>query len=160
MTFFISETLVSLIQKHPKFRSSIRKETENVKNRKDDIEKISDKYEKEIPNFKRPNICFAIGCLRTGGTVSDKLILIGTEIAASTTETEKSELSNWLKSVIGTFGDIVSIVSHETIHTQQKGKLSDLVEHTISEGVADFLSVKISGLTMLRPILRTEIKLI
>ena len=54
----------------------------------DDIEKILDKYEKEIPNFKRPNVCFAIGCLRTGGTVSDNLILIGTEIAASTPEKE------------------------------------------------------------------------
>ena len=145
---FKAEEYVSLIHKYPKFWSSIRKETENVKNRKDDIEKILDKYEKEIPNFKRPNVCFAIGCLRTGGTVSDNLILIGTEIAASTQETEKSELSNWLKSVIGTFGDIVSMVSHETIHTQQKGNLSDLAEHSISEGVADFLSEKISGLTI------------
>ena len=145
---FKAEEYVSLIHKYPKFWSSIRKETENVKNRKDDIEKILDKYEKEIPNFKRPNVCFAIGCLRTGGTVSDNLILIGTEIAASTKQTEKSELSNWLKSVIGTFGDIVSMVSHETIHTQQKGNLSDLAEHSISEGVADFLSEKISGLTI------------
>jgi hypothetical protein len=99
-----------------------------------------------LPNFKRPDICFAIGCLRTGGTVSDNLILIGTELAASTPETEKSELSPWLKSVIGTFGDIVSMVSHETIHTQQKkGKLKNLVAFTINEGVADFLSEKIAG---------------
>ena len=146
---FKAEEYVSLIHKYPKFWNSIRKETENVKYRTDDIEKILDKYEKEIPNFKRPNVCFAIGCLRTGGTVSDNLILIGTEIAASTPETEKSELSNWLKSVIGTFGDIVSMVSHETIHTQQKGGyLRDLAEHTISEGVADFLSENISGLTI------------
>jgi hypothetical protein len=142
---FTAEEYVSLIHKYPKFWSSIRKETEKVNNRKEDIEKILDKYEGEIPNFKRPNVCFAIGCLRTGGTVSENLILIGTEIAASTPETDKSELSNWLKSVIGTFGDIVSIISHETIHTQQKGNLSNLAEHSISEGVADFLSEKISG---------------
>ena len=146
---FKAEEYVSLIYKHPKFWTSIRKETENVRNKKDDIEKILDKYEKVIPNFKRPNVCFAIGCLRTGGTVSDNLILIGTEIAASTSKTEKSELSNWLKTVIGTFGDIVSMVSHETIHTQQKkGYSRDLVVHTVSEGVADFLSEKISGLTI------------
>jgi len=48
------------------------------------------------------------------------LILIGTELAASTPETEKSELSPGLKSIAGTFGDIISMVSHETIHTQQK----------------------------------------
>lgn len=145
---FTADEYISLIYKYPKFWSSIRKETENVKNRKDEIEKILDKYEKEIPNFKRPNVCFAIGCLRTGGTVSENLILIGTEIAASTPKTEKSELSNWLKSVIGTCGDILLMVSHETIHTQQKGNLRDLAEHSINEGIADFLSEKISGLTI------------
>jgi len=146
---FKAEEYISLIEKYPRFWISIRKETENVKNRKDEIEKILDKYESEIPNFKRPNVCFAIGCLRTGGTVSENLILIGTEIAASTPKTDKSELSNWLQSVIGTFGDIVSMVSHETIHTQQNGGyLRGLVEHTINEGVADFLSEKISGLTI------------
>lgn len=140
---------VSLIEKYPKFWISIRKETENVKNRKEEIEKIFDKYENEIPNFKRPNVCFAIGCLRTGGTVTDNLILIGTELAASNPETEKSELSTWLKTVIGTLGDIVSMISHETIHTQQtKDNLRDLAEFTLNEGVADFLSEKISGLTI------------
>jgi hypothetical protein len=144
---FKAEEYIKLLRKYPKFWISIRKETENVKYRKGEIIKILDKYEQEIPNFKRPNVCFGIGCLRTGGTVSNNLILIGTEIAASTRETEKSELSPWLKSVIGTNGDIVEMVSHETIHTQQKeGYLRDLVEHSISEGVADFLSEKISGI--------------
>lgn len=74
------------------------------------------------------------------------MILIGTELAASTPETEKLELSPWIKSVVGTFGDVVSMVSHETIHTQQtKSKLTNLVEFTINEGVADFLSQKIAG---------------
>lgn len=144
---FKAEEYIKLFKKYPKFWISIRKETENVTNRKSEIIKILDKYEQEIPNFKRPNVCFGIGCLRTGGTVSNNLILIGTEIAASTQDTEKSELSPWLKSVIGTNGDIVVMVSHETIHTQQKGGyLRDLVEHSISEGVADFLSEKISGI--------------
>ncbi|SIT02632.1 gliding motility protein GldB-related protein [Belliella pelovolcani] len=146
---FNAEEYNTLIAKYPRFWNSIRPETENVQNRKYDVEQLLDKYEKEIPNFKRPNVCFAIGCLRTGGTVSKNLILIGTEIAASTPDTEKSELSGWLKSVIGTFGDIESMVSHETVHTQQKkGRLSDLVDHTLNEGVADFLSEKISGLTI------------
>ncbi|NBL65857.1 hypothetical protein GV828_11655 [Flavobacterium sp. NST-5] len=145
---FTAEEYISLISQYPKFWHSIRKETEQIKYRKEDVEHILDQYEKEITNFKRPNVCFAIGCLRTGGTISDNLILIGTEIAASTPETEKSELSQWLKSVMGTFGDIVSMVSHETIHTQQQGQLRNLAEHSISEGVADFLSEKICSLTI------------
>lgn len=142
---FTAKEYISLIRKYPKFWNSVRKETEKVKYRKAEIEKVLDVYETALPNFKRPDICFVIGCLRTGGTTSNNLILIGTEIAASTTGTEKSELSIWLKSVIGTTGDIVSMVSHETIHTQQKGKLKNLVEFTINEGTADFLSEKIAG---------------
>ena len=143
-----SQEYVKLIGKYPKFWKSIRSETEKVKYRKIEIEKILDSYQEKIPNFKRPNVCFAIGCLRTGGTVSKNLILIGTEIAASTKETEKSELSNWLKTIIGSSGDIVSMISHETIHTQQKGYLKNLVEHSISEGVADFLSEKLTQLNI------------
>jgi hypothetical protein len=106
---FKAEEYIKLLRKYPKFWISIRKETENVKYRKGEIIKILDKYEQEIPNFKRPNVCFGIGCLRTGGTVSNNLILIGTEIAASTRETEKSELSPWLKSVIGTNLSLIHI---------------------------------------------------
>ena len=144
---FTAVEYVGLLGKYPKFWKSIRKETENIKNRKPEIEEILVQYETAIPNFKRPNVCFAIGCLRIGGTVSENLVLIGTEIAASTSETDKTELSPWLKTVIGTSGDIVAMISHETIHTQQKGgSLRDLVAHSINEGVADFLSERISGM--------------
>ncbi|RYY06536.1 MAG: hypothetical protein EOP43_06055 [Sphingobacteriaceae bacterium] len=143
---FTAEEYITLIKKYPKFWSSIRKETENVKFRKAEIEKVLDVYEKALPEFKRPNVCFAIGCLRTGGTTRDNLIVIGTELAASTTETNKSELSPWLKSIIGTLGDIFSMVAHEAIHIQQKdGLLKNLVEFSMNEGVADFLSEKITG---------------
>jgi len=146
---FNAEEYINIIEKHPKFWKSIRKETENVKNKKEEIEKVLDLYEALIPNFKRPNVCFAIGCLRTGGTVSENLILIGTEIAASTSETEKSELSDWLKSVIGKTGDLLTMVAHETIHTQQIGNLTrDLAVQSINEGVADFLTEKVLGNTI------------
>ena len=142
---FTAEEYVMLIGKYPRFWNSIRSETEKVKYRKAEIESILDLYESKLPDFKRPDVCFAIGCLRTGGTVSDHLILIGTELAASTPETERSELSPWLQSVVGTFGDVVAMVAHETIHTQQTGKLKNLAEFAINEGVADFLSEKITG---------------
>jgi hypothetical protein len=63
---FKAEEYVNLINKYPKFWKSIRKDTKNVKKKINDINKILDAYEKEFPNFKRPDICFAIGCLRTG----------------------------------------------------------------------------------------------
>lgn len=146
---FTAEEYSTLIAEYPKFWKSIRPETESIKNRKEEIEEVLDLYEKEIPKFKRPNVCFAIGCLRTGGTISDNLILIGTEIAASTPKTDKSELNFWLQNVIGKVGDVVSMVAHEVIHTQQFNHSKYiLVTGTISEGASDFLAEKITGLNI------------
>ena len=143
---FTAEEYVRLIGKYPRFWQSIRPQTEKIKNRKKEIEKLLDLFERALPEFKKPNVCFAIGCLRTGGTVTKDLILIGSEIAASDEKTEKSELSPWLQTIIGTFGDIVSMVSHEVIHTQQKSRFfTNLATRSINEGVADFLSEKIAG---------------
>lgn len=136
---FKAQEYVSLIRKYPKFWKSIRKETEKVKYKINEIQEIFVLYEKALPNFKRPNICFAIGCLRTGGTIAENMILIGTELAASTAETDASELSPWLKSVVGTFENIGAVISHESIHTQQKNRLKTLAEFALNEGVADFL---------------------
>jgi uncharacterized protein YjaZ len=142
---FTAKEYVINVGKFPKFWKSIRHSTENVKDRKLEIEKVLDDYEKLIPNFKRPNVCFAIGGLRTGGTIAKDLILIGTEIAASNSETDQSELTPWLKSVIGSSGDIVAMIAHETIHTQQIGVLKspNLVSFVMNEGVADFLAMSL-----------------
>ena len=148
---FKAEEYVNLINKYPKFWKSIRKDTKNVKKKINDLNKILDAYEKEFPNFKRPDICFAIGCLRTGGTISENLILVGTELAVSTSETDPSELSPWLQSVIGKFEAIDAIISHEMIHIQQKNKLKTLAEFAINEGVADFLSNNIGGVKINKP---------
>jgi hypothetical protein len=116
---FTAEEYVEKISKYPKFWKSIRPLTENIENRKQEIESVFEKYKKSLPGFKEPNVCFAIGCLRTGGTTAKNLILIGSEIAASNREVDKSEMSGWLERVIGTSGDIVSMIAHETVHTQQ-----------------------------------------
>jgi hypothetical protein len=142
-----------LIRHFPGFWRSIRNETLKVSERIAEIEDLLDKYETSLPNFKQPDICFAIGCLRTGGTISGDLILIGTEIAASTPETDTTRLSPWLKSVIGQVGDIVDMVAHETIHTQQREKdLKNLAEFALNEGIADFLSEQVTGLNINRRI--------
>jgi hypothetical protein len=144
---FTAKEYVDKIGKFPKFWKTVRPLTESVKNRKTEIEKVLDASEKSIPHFKRPNVCFAIGCLRTGGTTSSDLILIGTEIASANLEIDRSELTPWLKSVIGSTGDVVEMIAHEVIHTQQSNLLKSdlLITGVINEGVADFLAMKLLG---------------
>ena len=146
---FTAEEYVSKIQLYPKFWKSVRPLTEAIKDQKDKIEEVFTRYRKELPNYKQPNICFAIGCLRTGGTVSNDLILIGSEIAASNSEVDKSEMTGWVASAIGNNGDIVSMVAHEIVHTQQydSGKIkfgrNYLLQQTMSEGIADFITLEL-----------------
>lgn len=151
---FTAVEYVKKIRLYPKFWQSIRLPTENIAKRKDEIEAILDKYEECIPYFRRPDICFAIGCLRSGGTTEKGLILIGAEIAASTPAVDKSEMKGWLASVIGNTGDIISMVAHEAIHTQQfdlrliRRNKNLLLEQSLKEGVADFLTTELFGLNI------------
>ena len=71
-----------------------------------------------FPGFKIPDIYFGIGCLRQGGTIKGNTIIIGAELAAADTLIDKSELSTWLKSVVGKTGDIVAMTAHESIHVE------------------------------------------
>jgi hypothetical protein len=141
---FTSEEYVLKLSLYPKFWKSIRSKTLNIKTRKKEIEIIFEKFERVLPNFKKPKVCFAIGCLRTGGTVSKELILIGSEIASADATVDKSELSSWLQSIIGKTGDINGMIAHETIHTQQINvKKLNLLTGVMNEGIADFITYKI-----------------
>lgn len=147
---FTAEEYVTLLSKYPKFWKSVRPLTENIAYRKAEIETVLQKFKNELPGFEIPDVCFAIGCLRTGGTIGDQLILIGSEIAAANKEVVKDELSPWLKSIIGNTGDIVSMVAHEAVHTRQRGNLRNagLLVPVLNEGIADFVTEKISEMNI------------
>jgi hypothetical protein len=157
---FTPEEYVALIRAYPAFWKSIRPLTEDIASREAEIVKVFDKLGETLPSFKRPDVCFAIGGLRTGGTTSKDLILIGAEIAAADTSVDKTGMNTWLQSVLGKTGDIVSMVAHEAVHTQQGGfpffELFSLVSHhklnllnmAIVEGSADFITTELLGLNI------------
>ncbi len=150
---FTAEEYVEKIGLYPLFWKSVRPLTEGIDKRKGEIDKIFQQLEVVIPNFRQPDVCFAIGTLRTGGTTSKNLLLIGADIAASDSTVEKSELSPWLRSVIGNTGDIVAMVAHETIHTHQINyRKTTLLTGSIKEGVADFITDRFLGLNINRPL--------
>lgn len=143
---FTSEEYIMKIKLYPNFWKTIRTNTEQIKYKTSEIIGVFETLKKELPNFKNPKICFVIGCLRTGGTISKDLILIGSEIASASDSVDISELSKWLKSVVGKTGDISSMIAHETIHTQQINKKKiKLLTGVMNEGIADFITSKLLG---------------
>lgn len=150
---FTAKEYVTLIKRYPKFWISIRPNTERIAARKNEVEEVFKRFKILYPNFKAPKVCFAIGGLRTGGTTTSDLILIGSEIASADSITVKTEFKGWLEYVIGNTGDIVAMVAHEAVHTQQpnnaafiKGQMGHrLLSQSLREGAADFIGMKVTG---------------
>ena len=98
---FTASEYVNLIGKYPKFWISIRPNTLRIISRRAELVTVFSSFQARYPKFKAPRICFAIGCLRTGGTTTVSQILIGSEIAAADGATDKSEMKGWLGAIIG-----------------------------------------------------------
>jgi len=153
---FTAKEYYTLIKAYPKFWQSIRPNTLQIKNILGSLEKIYQDYATTFPRNDQPKICFAIGGLRTGGTVSDGYLLIGADIVATDKTTEKSELNKWLKTVLTDEFEVKSMVAHEYVHALQKNNFGTIwaaINHRVlmqclHEGAADFLAEKVTGSTI------------
>ncbi len=134
------------ILQNPKFWVSLRPHTLQIKFHTKEIENIMLKFKKLYPSFKQPDVFFTIGCLNSGGTTTANKILIGSEIAASDSTVDASEVGSWLRGVFKLNTSVVSLVAHEVGHTQQKGGdseddgKSNLLGYCIKEGACDFIA--------------------
>lgn len=153
---FTAEKFVKQVSKFRKFYNSVRKNTIEAKNSVSIVEDVVNKFRELYPNFKLKKICFAIGLINTGGTVSDDFLLIGTEVTTSTTDVDLSEFNNSAYSKVLASGtdigqNIKNMVSHEYVHTQQKYSLDTeaincpLLHSILLEGICDFIGEIISG---------------
>ncbi len=153
---FAPERFVSTIHKFPKFFASVRQNTLEVKKAAPLIEDVFKKFKEIYPNFKPFKVCFAIGPLVSGGTVSDNFVLIGSEISTSTSSVDVSEFNNSpLSKVLVQGTDVVqkikNMVAHECVHTQQKTPRDQnavscgLLYNVMSEGFADFIGELVAG---------------
>src|SRR5882757_6150818 len=112
---------VESINKYPKFWRSVRAKTLEIDQYKQTIQDNMDSYKWLYPDFKQPEIFFSIGHLNTGGTTSTGRILIGSEMAASDSSVDASEVAPFLQNVFKNNLSVVYIVTHEATHTQQIG---------------------------------------
>ncbi len=133
---------VTLIHKYPKFWKSIRSNTLSIKKQVPAITSSIANFRKLYPEMRPAKMYFTVGGLRSGGTTTDDMVLVGTEIATADKNTEASELSDWLKNVFKDqqTSNLVSLNVHEYVHTQQKAGEGVLLAQTIMEGSADFIA--------------------
>ncbi|HYF31108.1 MAG TPA: DUF2268 domain-containing putative Zn-dependent protease [Chitinophagaceae bacterium] len=153
---FTAEKFVRQIARFPKFYNSIRENTYEARKSVPIIEEVVNKFKEIYPNFKPKKVCFAIGLVNTGGTVSDDFLLIGTEITTCTKDDDLSEFNNSsFSKVLAKDTDIVqnikNMVSHEYVHTQQSYSTDStaincpLLYSALREGICDFIGELISN---------------
>lgn len=142
-----AETLAKRVQKHPRYYASARESTKRIHEMEKGIRAAFYALEYLYPEAVFPDVYFVVGILNTGGTFSERSILIGAEMYGRTPQMPTEELSDWLKTVLSPVEHIPYIVAHESIHYQQKYPEIPvtLLSQSIKEGSADFLGELISG---------------
>jgi hypothetical protein len=129
------------IRRYPKYLAALRAKTTNLTGYRSAIDSAFQQLKKAIPGYRVPDVCFAIGCFRGGGTTRKDLLLMGAEIALADSTIDCSEFKGWLHTVLSTSsGNIVPLIAHESIHCQQHhGQNRTLLSIALQEGTADFL---------------------
>lgn len=134
---------VKLINELPKFWKSVKPNTLTIKNKTTELNKAVENLKKLYPELKDAEMYFTIGGLRSGGTVTDNMVLVGAEIATGNSSADVSEFQNsWLKNVFEkqSLDNIVYLNIHEYIHTQQNGGNNRVLNQSIKEGSCDFIA--------------------
>lgn len=152
---FSPEFFVERIKKYDKYYKSIRENSLLIANSNIIDKSIIENFKKIYPVAKAKKICFAIGPMSTGGTISNDYLLIGTEIYLGDKSTDLSEVANeHIKNIAmgnETKNDIIKslreVVTHEFVHTQQneitEKSPCKLLRYILNEGIADFIAEKI-----------------
>ena len=145
---YTDKSYVDAINKYPEFWKSIRRNTYKAKSFAAEIEKGTAKLKRIYPDLKPAEVYFTIGVFRTSGTTLDKMVLIGSELALADENVDTSEFPESFAGLIpyiksNPIEKIVFLNVHEYVHTQQKtADGSELLNQSLREGVAEFITVK------------------
>lgn len=156
---FSAENFVRTIAARPKFYRSVRANTYEVKKAEPLIENVFRRFNELYPNFKPFKVCFAVGVISTGGTVSGRYVLIGSEVSTSTGQVDFSEFNDSPYSrMLAKGGNVVqkisNMVAHECVHTQQPAGPDaaavqcPLLYYVMREGFCDFVGELVAGSTI------------
>lgn|SRR5262249_10865769 len=141
-----AEKLAAEVDYYKKFYATVRPYTLQVESQRAAILKQLDRYAELFPEAKFPTVYFVIGRLTSGGTTSDRGLLIGTEVWSLAPDVDTSEINPSFRRAMGSIDKLPLIVLHELTHTQVKGNamnsapVPQLLARCVKEGAADFMT--------------------
>ncbi len=140
---YSAQEYVHAINTYPEYWNSIRANTLLTKTYNRRIERSLEKLRDIYPDLNSVPIYFTMGVLRTGGTVYDKTVLIGSELSFADKTAKIDELPEWRKPFLKDSEPIKNLellCVHEYIHAQQSPLVDNLLSYSLYEGVAEFVS--------------------
>ncbi len=144
---YTDKDFIDAINKYPNFWTSIRSNTLKLETLYTNINSDIQKLKKAYPDLKPSTIYFTIGAFKTGGTTQGNKVLIGSELSLADKTTMVEELPNWRQPFYKTqnpINEIALLCTHEYIHTQQKEIVHNLLTMCLYEGIAEFISCKVT----------------
>lgn len=145
---YTDKEFIDAINNYPIFWKSIRENTLKVKDLYPEINADLLKLKNFYPDLKQSTIYFTIGAFRTGGTIQNNRVLIGSELSLADKNTIINELPAWRQPFYKNqvpIEEIALLCTHEYVHTQQKELVQNLLSMCLYEGVAEFVSCKATG---------------
>ncbi|WP_218625079.1 DUF2268 domain-containing putative Zn-dependent protease [Sphingomonas sp. dw_22] len=148
---YTAQQYVDAIGNWPKFWTSVRPLTARALQAAAPLSRDIEKFRQLYPALKPASITYAVGVLRTGGTTTGNMVLIGAELALGDETVDVSELPEPLRTRLGTFFKSRPFANngqnnvHEYVHTQQQDSGELLVGRIAMEGVAEFVAEQITG---------------
>ena len=145
---YSEKDFIDWITQNPKFWASIRPNTLKIGSFYPKINANIKKLKKAYPDLKPATIYFTIGAFKTGGTIQGNKVLIGSELSLADKTTVVDELPSWRQSFYKTqnpLNELPLLCTHEYIHTQQKELVQNLLSMCLYEGVAEFISCKVTN---------------
>jgi hypothetical protein len=141
--------LVDVLTLRPKYYAALREPSLKVAAYENQIRANFRRLKEIYPEAVFPDVYFIIGRMNSGGTLSDKGLLIGVDMFGKNENVPTDELSDWHKAVVGSIDRLPYIVAHELIHYEQKNAADDsLLARSIGEGVPDFIAELTAGDTI------------
>ena len=140
--------LINSIVQYPKFWQSLRDISLNTSQLYPEIDRDISGLKKIYPNLKPATIYFLMGAFRTGGTLHQDRVLIGSEMSLcdeTTVISEHPELRQQFYKNYQPKKNVSLTCTHEYIHTQQQEPPDNLLSWCLYEGVAEFVSCLATG---------------
>lgn len=145
---YTEKEFMEWIIQYPNFWNSIRPNTLKVKRLYPKINANIEKLKKAYPELKPATIYFSIGAFRTGGTTQGNKVLIGSELSLVDKTTIIDELPEWRQTFYknqNPLNELPLLCTHEYIHTQQNELKENLLSMCLYEGIAEFISCKVTN---------------